>query len=349
MGSEQESDWLDMTAPAQTIESALVGRDLSVVGPGGAAPPLEIDPSVEANAQVSSHDRAVLAPSRDGIANKRDAPLLEGPAPEKESEERPDSTISPIHVAGGVEEVAGDGQFVPLAPTAGPRAGAERPHPEVETWNGHSAGEVASGAPGAVSEAGVAPDIEGPGPWGWPAAYPLESGLRSNASQPSPEVPAVVDAPGRSDTAVGTSDVLSESPLYLAESTCSEAAAGLHLDAERWICGISFESLGSAELGHYDPQSRIMVLNSDLTSPGESLELQHTVAHETFHAYQNQEVAALESGLACDPRATEWAASWDHYIDPAKPGVSWDQYASQPLERDAEDFANSFMGGRRPR
>lgn len=104
---------------------------------------------------------------------------------------------------------------------------------------------------------------------------------------------------------------------------------------------LSFDpTMARKELGCYSPDNNTIRLNSNYLENSDCKDLMNTLLHESRHAFQHRCVNHPES---CDvsPKVIEvWKENQKHYIRPEDDFVA---YENQPIERDANDFADSVM------
>lgn len=104
---------------------------------------------------------------------------------------------------------------------------------------------------------------------------------------------------------------------------------------------LSFDpTMARKELGCYNPANNTIRLNANYLETPDCKDLMNTLLHESRHAFQHRCVKHPES---CDvsPKVIEvWKDNQKHYIRPEDDFVA---YENQPIERDANDFADSVM------
>lgn len=104
---------------------------------------------------------------------------------------------------------------------------------------------------------------------------------------------------------------------------------------------LSFDpTMARKELGCYNPANNTIKLNANYLETPDCKDLMNTLLHESRHAFQHQCVKHPES---CDvsPKVIEvWKDNQKHYIRPEDDFVA---YENQPIEKDANDFADSVM------
>lgn len=104
---------------------------------------------------------------------------------------------------------------------------------------------------------------------------------------------------------------------------------------------LSFDpTMARKELGCYNSANNTIKLNANYLETPDCKDLMNTLLHESRHAFQHRCVNHPES---CDvsPKVIEaWKDNQKHYIMPEDDFVA---YENQPIERDANDFADSVM------
>ena len=104
---------------------------------------------------------------------------------------------------------------------------------------------------------------------------------------------------------------------------------------------LSFDpTMAPRELGNFNPDNNTIKLNSNYLENPDCKDLLNTLLHESRHAFQHCCVKHPES---CDvsPKVIEaWKENQKHYIRPEDDFVA---YENQPIEKDANDFADSVM------
>ena len=104
---------------------------------------------------------------------------------------------------------------------------------------------------------------------------------------------------------------------------------------------LSFDpTMARKELGCYNPANNTIKLNANYLETPDCKDLMNTLLHESRHAFQHRCVKHPES---CDvsPKVIEvWKDNQKHYIRPEDDFVA---YENQPIEKDANDFADSVM------
>jgi len=92
------------------------------------------------------------------------------------------------------------------------------------------------------------------------------------------------------------------------------------------------DDMPDGSYGGYNPDSNILEINENMLD--DSVEAADTVAHEMWHAHQ-QEIANDPS----DPRAEEYQECFDNYISPE---YDFEGYENQMVEAEARDYAQGF-------
>jgi len=92
------------------------------------------------------------------------------------------------------------------------------------------------------------------------------------------------------------------------------------------------DDMGEGEYGGYNPESNTLEINQNMLD--DSSEAADTVAHEMWHAHQQQE--------AMDPsseKGREYQEGFDNYISPE---YDFEGYQNQMVEAEARDYAQGF-------
>ena len=92
--------------------------------------------------------------------------------------------------------------------------------------------------------------------------------------------------------------------------------------------------MNDGEYGGYNPGTNTLEINENMLD--DSAEAADTVAHEMWHAYQEQ--AASDPN---HPRAQEYQEGFDNYISPE---YDFEGYQNQTIEAEAREFAQGFKG-----
>ena len=90
--------------------------------------------------------------------------------------------------------------------------------------------------------------------------------------------------------------------------------------------------MNDGEYGGYNPESNTLEINETMLD--DSLEAADTVAHEMWHAYQQQ--CALDS---TSEKGREYQEGFDNYISPE---YDFEGYQNQMVEAEAREFAQGF-------
>jgi len=90
--------------------------------------------------------------------------------------------------------------------------------------------------------------------------------------------------------------------------------------------------MNDGEYGGYNPATNTLEINENMLD--DAAEAADTVAHEMWHAYQQQ--AASDPN---NPRAGEYQEGFDNYISPE---FDFEGYQNQMLEAEARDYAQGF-------
>lgn len=149
---------------------------------------------------------------------------------------------------------------------------------------------------------------------------------------------------------IGTAGERLNNIAELNEETWSTLDAGEKLDAlqlvennmaeiqQRPPVTIASESMSANVFGGFDPAAGGITVNSEhLASEMPASECVNTIVHEGRHAFQDYAIRNPE--IVADPDiVTAWAENAENYLDPAL--VGQEDYASQPMEADAFDYAD---------
>lgn len=97
--------------------------------------------------------------------------------------------------------------------------------------------------------------------------------------------------------------------------------------------------LGYYELGAFNPETKQIDLNARLLENADPREVMTTVMHESRHAFQDFAINHPELVTVSPQTIAEWKYNFDNYI---RPEFDFEAYVSQPVEADAEDFAETM-------
>jgi len=92
------------------------------------------------------------------------------------------------------------------------------------------------------------------------------------------------------------------------------------------------DDMGNSSYGGYNPDTNTIEINVNLLD--DPYEAADTIAHEMWHAYQEQAKNDLNN-----PRAGEYREGIDNYI---KPEIDFEGYENQMIEAEARDYAQGF-------
>ena len=92
------------------------------------------------------------------------------------------------------------------------------------------------------------------------------------------------------------------------------------------------DDMPDGSYGGYNAETNTMEINQNMLD--DSAEAADTIAHEMWHAYQEQ--AASDPG---NPRAAEYRDGFDNYISP---DYDFEGYQNQMVEAEARDYAQGF-------
>ena len=103
------------------------------------------------------------------------------------------------------------------------------------------------------------------------------------------------------------------------------------------------DSMEPNNLGAFDPVTKRIDLNAELLCNANPKEVMETVMHESRHAYQDFAINNPEKVSVNSDTIATWKYNFDHYISPE---YDYEAYYYQPIEADANDFAErAFNGG----
>ena len=105
---------------------------------------------------------------------------------------------------------------------------------------------------------------------------------------------------------------------------------------------MSFREMQTGNMGAYNPETNTITLNSRLLETDNPNELMNTILHESRHAYQYYAIEHPDKVTVCEETIAEWKDNFEYYI---RPEWDFEAYVSQPVEADANDFANKVMSG----
>jgi len=91
------------------------------------------------------------------------------------------------------------------------------------------------------------------------------------------------------------------------------------------------------DMGGYLPDSDVIRLNPSLLENPKCEEMLNTILHESRHAFQEQCVRNPETASVSKETIKEWKDNMKNYIDPE---YDFEAYEMQPIEADANDFAD---------
>lgn len=104
---------------------------------------------------------------------------------------------------------------------------------------------------------------------------------------------------------------------------------------------LSFDpTMARKELGCYNPANNTIRLNANYLEHPDCKDLMNTLLHESRHAFQHRCVNHPESCNVSPKVIEEWKENQKHYIRPEDDFVA---YKNQPIEKDANDFADNVM------
>ena len=121
-----------------------------------------------------------------------------------------------------------------------------------------------------------------------------------------------------------------------------------------------YEKSKKGELGHYKPEEwKIRMFAGEKTKFGDKLfgddprAALRTYCHEFRHSYQEEQILAYKKGFSTDENREKlelWADNWKHYIEAPDDKLAeidyeryqrdYEKYKNQPIEKDADEFAD---------
>ena len=99
------------------------------------------------------------------------------------------------------------------------------------------------------------------------------------------------------------------------------------------------DTMAPNELGAFNPETKEIVLNSDLLSADNPKEAMTTIMHESRHAYQDFAVNHPDKVSVDAETIATWKYNMEHYISPC---FDFEAYVNQPIEADADIFAEKM-------
>ena len=126
------------------------------------------------------------------------------------------------------------------------------------------------------------------------------------------------------------------------EGRC-EIISGFY-DSVKEIMGITaelqFRSMPVNDRGAYNPVANCIELNSKYLENPDCKELQNTILHEARHAFQQKCIEDPDSVTVKNNIIDVWKDNMKNYIPP---GLDFEAYENQEIEKDANYFADSVM------
>ena len=107
------------------------------------------------------------------------------------------------------------------------------------------------------------------------------------------------------------------------------------IDAE-----LMFSPISPNDAGGYNSGTNTIELNTNYLEKGECDDLLNTILHESRHAFQQKAIANPESVSIKGNLIEVWKDNFKNYIHPQ---FDFEAYESQPIEADANYFADSVM------
>lgn len=103
---------------------------------------------------------------------------------------------------------------------------------------------------------------------------------------------------------------------------------------------LQFERMPPNSLGAYNPETNSITLNSRMLENSDPKELMSTLLHESRHAFQQYAVDHPTRVTVDAGTIARWEYNMNNYI---KPEWDFEAYNCQPIEVDAETFAENAM------
>lgn len=99
------------------------------------------------------------------------------------------------------------------------------------------------------------------------------------------------------------------------------------------------DAMAPDEWGAFNPETKEIVLNSDLLLSENPKEVMTTIMHESRHAFQDFAVNHPNKVSVDAETIAEWKYNMEHYISPC---LDFEAYVNQPIEYDADIFAEKM-------
>jgi len=96
------------------------------------------------------------------------------------------------------------------------------------------------------------------------------------------------------------------------------------------------DKMGAYDLGAFNPTTKRIDLNADLLHDSNPEQLMETILHESRHAYQDYAINNPKKVSVDADTISVWKNNFEHYITPE---LDYEAYFNQPIEADANDFA----------
>ena len=97
------------------------------------------------------------------------------------------------------------------------------------------------------------------------------------------------------------------------------------------------ENMPPCNLGAFDPITKRIDLNANLLRDCNSEEVMKTIMHESRHAYQDFAINYPEQVSVDKATIKMWKDNFKNYISPE---LDFEAYCNQPVEKDANEFAD---------
>lgn len=103
---------------------------------------------------------------------------------------------------------------------------------------------------------------------------------------------------------------------------------------------LQFCSMPENVCGGYNPNTNKIELNSKFLENSDCKDLQNTILHESRHAFQQKCIENPDSVTVKNNIIDVWKDNMKNYIPP---GLDFEAYENQEIEKDANYFADSVM------
>lgn len=103
---------------------------------------------------------------------------------------------------------------------------------------------------------------------------------------------------------------------------------------------LKFTPMSPNDAGGFDSRTNTIELNSNYLEKGECDDLLNTILHESRHAFQQKAINSPDTVSIKGNLIEVWKDNFKNYIPPQ---FDFEAYESQPIEADANYFADSVM------